>query len=366
MASSIEISALDELVNKLKTSSTSTLDPQLYPVMGQMREETRDLVGKVEQACRQVSLANLGILDESLNWRNDEPSKGNSKGTRSSQDKGDKATDSLEFHTQNKDRQVAPVINWLLKTCTAVVDKLNQHGVIMSALLAHHEADIEKIKEEVKVVKEEVEVEKKRIDHLEVENDEVKQRGMKGTLIISSTKRHGQDSSFIKKNSTGRATELESELDMVLRLVMEKTGVIFSKGDISDFHPLGKDKRNPSSFLLRVWNRKPGSSWEVLREGLRTGKMKDSPNYFDPNLNLNISYMLTKRRGDLAKATKELREKVMKEGKLKKGESVFKYSHDENGVLWVKSVWGKDGKFERIHSLPELHRLAEVKFGVYV
>jgi hypothetical protein len=114
--------------------------------------------------------------------------------------------------------------------------------------------------------------------------------------------------------------------------------------------------------VLRIWNRKPGTAWDALREGMRTGRKAGDQNENFSQLNLNINFQLTKARGKLAQAVRQGRTQLIKEKKLKKDEKVFKYSHDENGVLRVKCHYGKGGRWQVISSSPELTHYIKLNF----
>ena len=163
---------------------------------------------------------------------------------------------------------------------------------------------------------------------------------------------------------------------MVLRLVKDKTGVIFSEAEVQAFHPLGgrrhgpgeggdrrEQERKPTSYVLRIWNRRPDSNWAILKEGLRTGKKPDGETSFDNNINISINYMLTQHRGKLAKAARETRVNLAKDGKVVKGQVWFKYSHDENGVLRVRHVAGRGGKWTTIQSMADLEQYTRDNFS---
>ena len=86
--------------------------------------------------------------------------------------------------------------------------------------------------------------------------------------------------------------------------------------------------------------------------------------------NCSVNFMPTAKRGKLAKAVREARVKLIKENRLKKGVNLFKYSHDENGVLKVKKErvgWGQGGSsWHKISSISELESyIAENYSTVY-
>jgi hypothetical protein len=322
----VAIPALESLVAHLKEATGPVLDAVVSPVMEQMRVETSELAEELKKATAKVS---LDLENNSGKWKG----KTGVAGSRGGPD-------------------TAAVVNWLVTTLDVVVQKLNHHGVIMNSLLAHHEADMAKVKEEKAKVE-------KKTDELEKENDEIRQRSMKGNLIISTNTQGGKTSAFTKKLNPQGIREVESDLDMILRLVKEKTGVSFDRREVQAFHPIsrrgeGQDQRKINSYVLRIWDLRPGSNWDTLRAGLMMGRDKDGNPFSD--VNININYQLTRRRGQLAKAVRDARVELIREKKLKDKEVVFKYSHDENGVLRVKSRYGREGRWETIASTSALQQ----------
>ena len=72
------------------------------------------------------------------------------------------------------------------------------------------------------------------------------------------------------KSEKNRREELlvgmESELDMVLRMVYDKTGVWIPYEDVSACHRFGKEESH--SYVLKVWNWKKYSAWDKLNQNL--------------------------------------------------------------------------------------------------
>ena len=123
---------------------------------------------------------------------------------------------------------------------------------------------------------------------------------------------------------------------MVLRAVKNKTGVVFEPWEVQACHPLGKKqeaggdsegvrgqvKVQPTSWVVRVWNRRPDTAWEALKAGLKNSQD------FNRNVNLNVNYMLTPKRGKLAQHVRELRFKLQQDNKLREHEVIFRYNHE--------------------------------------
>ena len=185
---------------------------------------------------------------------------------------------------------------------------------------------------------------------MEVETDEARQRGMKGNLIITSSTRDNKISVFTNKEIEKEGVmKKEDNLEMILRVVKEKTGVSFKPSEAA-CHPLGRRqeaaggaqggqeqvKKHPHSWILRIWDRKPGSNWEILKTGMKYGKG------FDEKYNLNVSYMLTQSRSKLSQRAREVKSKLNSERKLKKDEVqpelIFKVS-----MCFIKSLLETQG-----------------------
>ena len=180
----------------------------------------------------------------------------------------------------------------------------------------------------------------KKLDDLEKELDEGRQREMKGTLIISSPERGQIRTEAVARNMEweDQSYGMESELDMVLRMIHDKTGIWFPYEDVEACHQFGKPENH--SFVLKIWNRKKFSSWDELSWGMLTG------NSFDNNKNIFINFMLTTRRTELSKQVR----------KAKKDRAIAKYSIDPNGKIYIKQIRG-DNRYLTVTSVEDLNRL---------
>ena len=121
-----------------------------------------------------------------------------------------------------------------------------------------------------------------------------------------------------------RSFGMESDTDMVLRMVYEKTGVWIPHCKVSACHKFGKSKSH--SFVLKIWNRTEYSAWDKLSWMMRNGK-----GFSDQNIFLN--FMLTQRRIEISKQVRL----------AKKDRKIAKYSIDQNGKIFVKKVGGNGG-----------------------
>ena len=131
----INVKALESLVGHLKTTTEAALNPNISPVITQMRDETKAIAEKLAEANRELGMQRLGIMDESFAL----------EGASQESD-----TLGLKFNKSNKQQSQNAAINWLLETSTTVVKVLNQHSVILGSLLEQHEKDVVKIKKDIK------------------------------------------------------------------------------------------------------------------------------------------------------------------------------------------------------------------------
>lgn len=378
----IKLDLFKKLMASLQDSTKDSMHPAVPPVLAMVRDETKDLMEKLEIATKKISIDEL--KDESFVWYQD----GLATKTRKDSKKEDTRDKTLVVDTNDLTATTGAVFNWLIKTLNVCVEKLNSHSIVLDAMLIHHEQDVVKLKDENNKVEEKcgelkeenekvvVEVEKlkeekvnveTRCERLEVEKDEVQQRGMKGNLIISTNTRGGRASGFQRLPPSGPNMEVESELSMVLRGVNDHTGVYFEHGEVQDFHANGRDRANPTSYTLRIWNRRPGSNWQALREGMRTWTKPGTDSTFNSDINVRVNYQLTRTRALLGKQVRETRALLVKEKILKKHEVIMKYNHDDNGVLRVKTVKGegrgKPGRWEVVTNIQQLTTLVQSSYS---
>ena len=172
--------------------------------------------------------------------------------------------------------------------------------------------------------------------------DETRQRGIKVNLIISSPE-NGQGDTLAKHITVGG--EKESDTDMVIRLIGQKTGVIVHKTDVVACHPMGKNKEN-HAYVIRLASRQEGSAWHVITEGMRTGKNYSLDQNFTKD-RVYINYQLTNKRAQLAMAVR----------KARLDKHIHKYYIDQNGVIKIRKTAEKDDKYIKVNSLEHLHSI---------
>ena len=77
-----------------------------------------------------------------------------------------------------------------------------------------------------------------------------------------------------------------------------------------------------AEVVIRLGNRKESSAWNILTEGMRTGKN------FDKQVHLFLNYQLTKKRAKLAAAVR----------KARSNHKIHKYYVNQNGEIKIKRV----------------------------
>jgi hypothetical protein len=269
------------------------------PVFHDVPKKLRDFAAKtldVLEATAKVSISSLKEL----------------RFTRSSKDP-------INLDTDKPDMNIPFAINWIADLLKDVLAKLDEHGDIIrvhtDVLANPHEAmDVPK-SEELKTLK-------KENDKLRTEIDETRQRGIKGNIIVSCPARNDQPSKAVHREVTEGGNKVkESDTDLVLRLIQEKTDITIPKEDVVACHPMGLRERN--TFVIRFINRKPGSAWERL-----TACMMKPSNMKKNVTNIFINFQLTDKRAALAKAVRT----------AKSGGKVTGYSINQNGVIKIKKI----------------------------
>ena len=251
----LNLKALSTLINKLKESTETAID---------------------NPSSQQISLKDAsGVGDVTKRtWSHTKKAGGGGGG-------GEGLEPSLQVD-ENPNKALPSVVNWLVEVCTLLVDKVNHLSM---------KKEGEKVNEE----KHKKEVEEK-CEKLASESDEIRQRSMRGNLIVSSPNFNGKVSMFKQKTYTLEGREQkESELEMVLRVIKQKTCVEFKKEEVHAFHPIGQERKNPTSFILKVNNRAPHSNYSILSAGMKTGRNDIAGENFTQE-NVFISHQITPKR----------------------------------------------------------------------
>lgn len=145
------------------------------------------------------------------------------------------------------------------------------------------------------------------------EIDEIRQRGLKGSIIVSSLPNPTKGTVSLIKSDDQLRREKMTMHEHVISLIKDKYDVNLPESDIQACHRLPK-----GTVLLKIWNRKEGSAWESL-----VNKIKSPEN---SAFNVYFNFQLTNTRSGL------LYECRM----LKKSDKIEKFFSDENGQIKLK------------------------------
>merc|ERR1712179_824538 len=104
-----------------------------------------------------------------------------------------------------------------------------------------------------------------------------------------------------------------------------KTGVALDKKDVAACHRIGKKEND--AYVIGINDRKAGSAWHTIPEGMMTGKLPGGDT-FDKEVNLFLDFQLTKKRATLAKAVRVAR----------KEQKIAKFYINQNGVIKIKKT----------------------------
>ena len=234
------------------------------------------------------------------------------------------------------DTWVSDILKWLMEVASGLIKSVTVH----SKLLIEQKRDS-------KVEKEEVQTLKSKVELLEKECDEVRQRGMKGNLLLSSPVL-GNSGSLLHhrptKDKVTGAVRNETYLEACLRALHTKTGVQVPEQDISACHPVRRQGAQPfTNFVIRFSNLLPGSAWDIIASGLLQGKNPASGQAFS-SAHLYINFQLTPRRSELARLVRE------------KKRNITNSMVDANGRIRVK-IPSDSFKWHEISSKADLEKL---------
>ena len=271
-------------------------------------------------------------------------------------------------------KNVTSVVNWLVVTFQDMIDKLNDQGEPIAAMIkkAGDESyedickkydeldkkcidlenrlqakvdDLDKETGETDLKQKQLDLENKtreiensfnkKCSAIDKEYDEVRQRCLKGNLIVSSpvrTTSGGHNIPSLAKHEMFWDRfgnwRCETDMEMIQRLIELKTGVWVNERDVTACHPLGRREKN--TFIISISNRSPLSSWDMITRGMMSGE-----NNFSKD-NIFINFQLTKRRGEIAQEVR----------KAKKDGLVKSYEIDMNGRIFVKYAGTNNKTYE--------------------
>ena len=193
----------------------------------------------------------------------------------------------------------------------------------LNSILHHILTAVNDISESVHATRREchdfAESQSKRVEHLEKrvrisedEQDECRQRSLKGNFIVSSVADNAKGKVSLIKSDDQLRDDGESLTQHIIELAERKYDVRIDSGEIQACHRLPNNQ-----VVLRLWKRTPDSSWQRLAARIKSGT--------NQGYNVYFNFQLTRRRINLVY---ELRQ-------LKKGNRINKFYTDENGQISV-------------------------------
>lgn len=308
----LDLSTFEELVASAKSSIGEAGSPILKRARDSVKEKASKAVANMK------AKLTFDMLDpDTLTVKK------TSAGTRNGGNKVP-STNPLIIDYEEPDKNIPVVLNWLMKFVKGMMKQINDMGEFITF--------VNQRVEDISVPRsKEVEVLSGRVSSLEDDTEDLRQRLLKGNLIISSPNRKDKDGRNIPslavpdriRESGTNTFRMETELEMVLRLIKEKSGVEIPTSDIMAFHQLGSGRTGtstPTSFILRINNRKPASAWDMLTTAMMKGELSYDKNIF-------INFQLTPRKSELARQIR----------KAKKEKKIRKFYIDPNGKISVRS-----------------------------
>ena len=240
-----------------------------------------------------------------------------------------------------EEKGIRLVLSWLIEAVSTLIKTVTTH----SDYIRFQQTEVQ-LKAESSLT----EKLEKRILWLEEECDEVRQRGMKGNILLSSPIINNGDSLLKPRPITDSITGVvrqESEVEVCIRAIKAKTGVEVPEADITACHPLKRKGATPgTNYIVRFGNRRPKSAWDTLAAGLLTGKNKDTHAKFT-SANLYLNFQLTGYRSDLVRSVRA----------AKKDRRIRFYGVDQNGRVTVLGRHA-DAQWTEVRSLRALDLVA--------
>jgi len=323
-----DFSALDTFLSGLTTLTTQGVD-LTTKMVDQASSKVRSLVGPmVTQASSSITFEAIEHLKELF--------------------EEDKLQ---EYH--------ASVTTWIAKQLEMVREQahINRHAISgIFTLIKDSQDEVNQLKETITKMeatnKELVKVK----EDLVLQQDEIKQRSLKGQLIVSTPARtrggviHNPIPRH-KSNQDGQVRR-ESDLDYVSRLIKLRNRMVVEGRQVSAVHGTGptyevgtgsEKYREYYSFVIVFNDWKAGSSWEELSTYLTNGKNREG-RLCTTDSNVFINFQLTPLRQKLAKAIREARW----------SKKIERDSVNQNGQFKVKvgGSWRSITRVEELEALP--------------
>ena len=156
----------------------------------------------------------------------------------------------------------------------------------------------------------------KRTRHLEDLTDDIQQKSLIGSFVITSRANDDLESLITPEK------ELKEPLvNHIQTLALTKLNVTLPAEDIQSYHYL-----QDGSIKLTLSNLKPDSAYDKMVTEIK------NPSAERRKINLYFNFMLTRRRNSLLYEVR----------KLKREQSIFKYWSDWNGCITIKVGEGKE------------------------
>ena len=217
------------------------------------------------------------------------------------------------------------ILTWLMEVASSLIKSVSVHG----ELLKEHQKVVDLKASEVSVAKTDINNLQVQVEKLQLECDEARQRGLKGNMLVSSPSLSNKASLLhprrIKDAVTGVMRQ-ETHLEACTRAIYAKTGIRVPAADVYACHPVPRRDVAPNTlFVICFSNRTSWSAWDMLANGLVSGKNGKGEMFKD--VNVYISFQLTARRALLAK---EVRQSLGSRG------GVSRSKIDANGKISVK------------------------------
>jgi len=228
------------------------------------------------------------------------------------------------FSPKSEDKEInmaeaqAATLQNIFETLTKVTNELKDKPtnreltVAMKALqncVEHLAHIVQKEQDKEKTLETTIKEHEDEIDHL-------KQKSLKGRIIITSKSQYGQCN--IKTDDQLRQ-ENKSLADHLTELVKLKYGQdIITEGSIQTCFRLKK-----GGILVKFWKNGKGSPFQTLSTKIKSAQESD--------INLYFNFMLTSRRGEL----------LFKIRKMKKEGKIAKFYSDEDGSISIQIARGE-------------------------
>ena len=327
MATLIIYNNLLDVVNTIKESTIHSMSSPTNSPTNWITNKVRATGGRMATVVKALNFDALGVNDDDFELE-----------VASSTRKGSKSLGPLVLDSSlpQEERTKDVAINWLLQLSKVLVEKYNEYAGVINSAFNSIQGQVDKLEEE----KEEL---VRRCDKLELDNDSVRQRSMKGNLIVSSPRQGEVGSRLVRlPREQGGYQGQETTTQMVLRAVEEHSRLVFPLEDVAACHQLGG--KDSHTYILKVSNMKPNSTWDTLTSGMMGKKINGS--HFNKD-NIYFSHQLTPARATFVKEVVKVAHKAKR---------ITGYSTDQNGVTRVCKTLGLGRRWHPVATKEELEQ----------